>query len=86
MTQTDYLNVASDLRRAANWVGRNQREKVGLITDLVNSAKENPKVFQILKHFDAIKDPNEVFKNEKDRIFFAEQLLVSSSRLQNKYL
>lgn len=84
MTRIDYLNTASDLRRAANWTARNRVEKIGLITRLLRSARNDATVKKILEHFEADKNPKEVFKNEKEREFFAEQLLVSASRLQNQ--
>lgn len=86
MIRFDYLNAASDLRRIANWVIRGRTEKIELITQMLNSLEKDPKIKMTLSHFDALKDPGKQFKDPKKRIFFAEQLLVSSSCLQNKYL
>ena len=86
MTRSDYLNAASDLRRIANWIFRKRIEKIELITEILNSLAKDPEIKKTLSHFDALKDPNTEFKDTKRRIYFAEQLLVSSSCLQNKYL
>ncbi len=83
MSKKDYLNYASDLRRIADWIGRDKREKRDIIKKLVVSARKNDEVYQILSHFKADLNPEEVFNDEKKRLFFAEQILISSSRLEH---
>ncbi len=80
---TDLGNKAADLRRIANWVGRGQDEKLGLIHKLLGLAKKDQRVVDVLKHFQADTDPASVMNNERERTFLAEQLLISSSRLMS---
>jgi hypothetical protein len=82
MTKVDYLNTATDLRRIAFWLAKNQNEKKPLISKFYANAWKNGEVKKVLKHFKAEFDPETVL-NRKDRLFLAEQLLVSSNRLQN---
>ena len=85
MTRIDYLNAASDLRRIANWMARGQKEKLPLIIKLwsqINSQKETARVTD---HFIGNIKPQEAVKNKRLRLFFAEQALLSSLRLQHKY-
>ena len=83
MTKADYLYYASDLRRVANWVARGQKEKLRLIERIFVDAKKKSEVWKIIKSSKADIDPKEAFENKRKRIFFAEQALVSSLRLQN---
>ncbi len=83
MTKADYLNAASDLRRIANWMARNQKEKIGLANRLWNDIKNKDEIFRIIRHFVGKRDPLSSMKNKKSRLFFAEQVLTSSLRLQS---
>ena len=80
---SDLGNKAADLRRIANWIGRGQIEKMNLIIKLLKPIKKDPKVMEVLKHFQADTSPEMVMGNKGERTFLAEQLLVSSSRVMN---
>lgn len=83
-TRADYLNLASDLRRVANWAARGQKEKLQLIERIFAEARKKGQVWKILKSLKADINPKEAFEDKRKRIFFAEQVLVSSLRLQNQ--
>ena len=83
MTKSEYLNIASDLRRSANWIARDQKEKLPLIKTVFKNAYKYQDVCAILKHFKVGQNPDSIFDNREKRIFAAEQLLISSLRLQN---
>ncbi len=85
MTKTDYLNTASDLRRIANWMARGQKEKLPLIIKLWDNIQSQKGSLKIVKSLLGEVKPEEAFKNKKLRLFFAEQSLLSSIRLQNKF-
>ena len=76
MTKIQILNTASDLRRAANWLYRDQKEKIPLIKRIISQANDNAEAKKVLKHFNVTED----FKNPKLQ---SEQLLTSSIRLKN---
>lgn len=82
MTKREYLDIASDLRRSANWLGRDQKEKMPLIKHILDSATREKDVSDILRHFQVDINVDEVFGDDKKRMFLAEQLLISSLRLQ----
>lgn len=75
MNKYQILNIASDLRRSANWLGRGQKEKRGSIMNIINEANNQKEVGEILKHF-------KVRKNLKSNLL-AENLLTASIRLKN---
>lgn len=81
MTNFQILNTASDLRRAANWLGRNQTEKIPLIMQSLKEAEKNHEIFSVLKHFNVSRK-----LVDEDRRFLADQLLAVSIRLQNNAL
>ncbi len=85
MTRQDYLNAASDLRRIANWMARGQAEKIPLIKRLWKDANSQKGVSFILKHFVGKMKPQDAIRDKNSRLFFAEQTLLSSLRLQNKF-
>ena len=85
MTKADYLNTASDLRRIANWMARGQKEKLPLIIKLWNNIKSQKGASRVVGHFVGDIKPQEAVKNKRSRLFFAEQVLLSSLRLQHKY-
>lgn len=76
MTKFQILNTASELRRAANWLARDQKEKLPLIEKIIDHAEKNAEVKKTLDHFEVKRD----FNNKK---LLGEQLLVSSIRLKN---
>lgn len=76
MTKFQILNMASELRRAANWLYRGQEEKLPLIEEIIDQGEKDIEVKKVLDHFKIKKD----FKNKK---WLGEQLLVSSIRLKN---
>lgn len=76
MTKFEILNTASELRRAAKWLYRDQKEKLPLIKKIIREAKTSSETKKVLDHFG-------VTENFRNRIWLAEQLLVSSVRLQN---
>jgi len=84
MTKADRFNIASDLRRIANWMARRQKEKLPLILRLWGDAKSHKEVSKVIRHFVENINPDEAFKKEKRRLFFAEQVLISSIRLQSQ--
>lgn len=79
----DLGNKASDLRRIANWLARGQKEKLTLIVSLLEDIKADPISAEILKHFQADIDPKKVINNKRQRMFLAEQMLISSGRLMS---
>lgn len=85
MTKTDYLNAASDLRRIANWMARGQKEKLPLIIKLWNNIKLQEATSKLVRSLVGEIKPQNAFKDKKLRLFFAEQSLLSSIRLQNKF-
>ena len=86
MTKADYLNTASDLRRIAIWMARGQNEKLPLIIKLWASIKSQKETAKVIKHFIGDIKPQEATRNKELRLFFAEQALVSSLRLENQFL
>jgi len=76
MTKADYLNIASDLRRAAKWLWKNQKEKFPFVRKIIDEASLNKEVKKIFKQFGVV-------NNLTNKRFIAEQLLVSSIRLKN---
>jgi hypothetical protein len=85
MTKTDYLNTASDLRRIANWMARGQKEKLPLIIRLWNNIQSQEEALKLVKSLVGEIKPQDALKDKKLRLFFAEQSLLSSIRLQNKF-
>jgi len=85
MTKTDYLNTASDLRRIANWMARGQKEKLPLIIKLWNNIQSQEEASKLVKSLIGEIKPQDALKDKKSRLFFAEQSLLSSIRLQNKF-
>ena len=69
MTKTDYLNMASDLRRAAYWTATGTNSK--LVTTLLMQTKRVPRLNKYL-HIDF---------NLKGK-HLAEELLMASRKLQ----
>lgn len=69
MTKLDYLNTASDLRRAAYWTAMNTNKK--FVSVLLKRIEEEPKLKKFLRI-----DLNLGHK------LFAEELLMASRRIQ----
>jgi len=83
MTKADYLNTASDLRRIADWVARGEREKIDTIIKLWKEINKKEEVRKIIAAYMGKFEPQGVFEDDRKRIFFAEQALISSFRLQH---
>lgn len=84
MTKIDYLNTASDLRRIANWMARGQKEKLPLILKLWKNIESQKQISKITSHFVGKVKPQDALRNKKLRLYFAEQVLISSLRLENQ--
>lgn len=70
MTKLDYLNTASDLRRAAYWTATGSNKK--LVSVLLKKFEKNPELKRFLR----------IDLNLEHRLL-AEELLMASHRLQN---
>ena len=82
MRKYELLNIASDLRRIARWVGENEVHKFNLVNRLYNEAKKDKLASQIMNDSRVV-IKNDLFKDKESRIWFAEQSLMASLRLTN---
>lgn len=73
MTKRDKLNIASDLKRIAYWLAVGDRTKIAIIGKLWRE------VGQFLPKGQGLKF---AFGNKKKRLLLAEDLLLTSIRLQ----
>lgn len=78
---TKYLNYASDLRRIAEWAAKGQKEMYPLASRLLYNVQKNSKVKSILKRYQVDIDPLAIANGTKERLFFAEQVLLASIML-----
>jgi hypothetical protein len=69
MTKTDFLNIASDLRRAAYWVATSKNKE--LVAKVLRETKTNSKLSKML---------GINYKIHANRL--AEELLIASQKLQ----
>ncbi|EKD31560.1 MAG: hypothetical protein ACD_77C00305G0005 [uncultured bacterium] len=70
MTKLDYLNTASDLRRAAYWTAMGTNQK--FVSVLLKNLEEKPELKRFLQ----------IDLNLEHKLL-AEELLMASHRLQN---